>query len=198
LVIAEPPADASRDASTGKERRGIDLARVAFEDASNPLSTVARDPVKIMRKRIVRWTAAFRALGPTELLLIYSDSAPHSGMAVRHSHPGNHHPHVHVESREPHYHHHHDHEHESDHRYDHEDEHLDARPDQSAHSRAIHHEGPEGHWHLAIPGHEVRGIYALLILAFASVWLAIGDCVAISDARRSRASARAPPFSSSH
>jgi hypothetical protein len=147
--------------------------------------------VKILRQRIVRWGAVFRAPRPSDLILIYSGAAPGSGTAIRHSHPGNHRPHVHIQEHDDAHSHHHD-ESDHDHSHHHTREHFEQRSDEPDHSHA-HREETKGHWHLAIPAHPVRGLHALLTLALSIVWLAISDSIAIFPARRFHAPARAPP-----
>jgi hypothetical protein len=144
---------------------------------------------------MVRWDARFRAPRPSELVLIYSGSTPNSANAIRHSHPGNHHPHVHIHEHDAHSHQHHHRHDEDDPGRSHHDpsEHREHRLEEPHHSHEADHEEPEGHWHLAIPAHLVRGLYAILTVALSIVCHSISDLVSISPGQRFRAPARAPP-----
>src|SRR5271155_2011373 len=131
--------------------------------------------MKLARQAKSQWTRVFRALRPSELLLLYARAVPRGGVAVWHTHPGNDQPHAHIED------HNHSHPHESG---DH-DRH---------HPHEAHHQRSEGHWHFAIPARQVGGLFALLIVAFSTIWLAVSNLAAIFPSRESCASARAPPL----
>jgi hypothetical protein len=75
--------------------------------------------------------------------------------------------------------------------HDHHDEHLKHSSHNHLYSYSSHDEEKEGHWHVAIPAQQVRGIYAVLTVAFSTVWLAVSASVTISRVRRSRAPASA-------
>jgi len=123
-------------------------------------------------------------------VLTYAREAPSFGVAVWHKHPGNDRPHVHIhqhESRDGQDRHHpsHDHDapgHSQSERTSHED-HQQSDPGEI-----------EGHWHLAIPAHQLGGIHALLILTISIIWVAISDPVATTSICRSHTAARAPPL----